>query len=237
MKSKFIVLILIHLLLFTFCKDKKKKIEPQTPSNSNPIILSGDYGTFLSTYYTSDFGNNVFVNDSTVQATFYDSPLAGHSNILAGTVTVNSTFLTPFSNNVYSKTNQINLKQLNWQISGNGSITATSFSYTPLHPSYTGSSSLPDTVTKSNGFSFNLTGITNNNKPVYITVGQSVAFTKTVTSIPSIVSVTPNDLSGFVINEPFSIRISIFNYSNITVNSVTYGINANRTYEKVCYIK
>jgi hypothetical protein len=237
MKSKFIVLILIHLLLFTFCKDKKKKTEPQTPSNSNPVILSGDYGTFLSTYYTSDFGNNVFVNDSTVQATFYDSPLAGHSNILAGTVTVNSTLLTQFSNNIYSKTNQINLKQLNWQISGNGSITATSFSYTPLHPSYTGSFSLPDTVTKSNGFSFNLTGITNNNKPVYITIGQSVAFTKTVTSIPSIVTVTPNDLSGFVINEPFSIRISMFNYSNITVNSVTYGINANRTYEKVCYIK
>jgi len=236
MKKELIILPVLLCLLFTFCRDKKKKAEPQTPSNSAPAALQGDHGTFVSTYYTNDFGTGIY-KDSTVQATFYDSPLAGHSNILAGTVTVNSTSLTPFTNNVYSKTNQINLKQLNWQISGSGTIAATSFSYIPVHPSFTGAAALPDTVTKANGFSFNLTGVSNNNQPVFITFGQSSSFTKTITTVPSIVSVTSNDLSGFVTNQPFIIRLSMINYSNITLNSLTYGINSNRTYEKACYLK
>jgi hypothetical protein len=226
------------IVFFTFCKKKDKASETASPTNSTTgsTVIDGDHGTFLSVYNTSKFGNLVF-GDSIVQASFYDAPGMNQNIINAGTVSLNSVTLQPYANNVYSSTNQINLKNMSWQISGSGTITATNFSYTPIHPTYSGDGALPDTVTAS-GFTFNVTGITNINEPVYIAISQgSAPITKTVTSVPSTVSLSSSELAGFVINQDFTIRLSLFNYSHITLNSHQYGINANRTYQKSCFLK
>ncbi len=233
---------LIVALFFTFCKKKEKSANEPTATNSTTSTSTttgdGDLGVFLSVYNTTKFGDNSLYLDSSVQASFYDSPLSTHTTITAGTVSVNSTTLLPFSNNIYSNTNQINLKNLNWQISGSGTITAGSFSYSPVYPGYTGSATLPDSVSKATGFSFTVNNITNTNKPVYIAIGQTgTPITKTVTTFPSTVSVSSSELAGFTSSADFTIRLSMFNYSNLTFNSKQYAVNANRTFLKYCYLK
>ena len=98
-------------MFFTFCKKKETTAEESPATNSttgSTTTGGGDYGVFLSVYNTFDFGNNSFFNDSTVQASFYDSPLSTHTTITAGTVSVNSTTLASVGNNIYSNNNQIN---------------------------------------------------------------------------------------------------------------------------------
>lgn len=237
MNKKVYILIFVIASFFTNCKKKEKTPETVATNTTTGFnVIDGDHGTFLSVYNTSKFSNWVF-GDSIVQASFYDASGMNQNTINAGTVSVNSVTLQPYANNVYSSTSQINLKSLSWQISGSGTITATNFSYTPTHPTYGGDGALPDTVTAS-GFTFNVTGITNINEPVYVTISQgSSPITKTVTFVPSTVSLSSSELAGFVINQDFTIRLSLFNYSHITLNSHQYGINANRTYQKSCFLK
>jgi hypothetical protein len=231
--KKLITLYIVLSVFFTFCKKKENTAE-QTPSTNT---TGADNGVFLSVYNTIEFGDHSLYSDSTVQASFYDSPLSTHTIVSAGTVIVNSTTLVPFLNNVYSSSNQINLKNLNWQISGSGTITAGSFSYNPVYPLFSGALLLPDTVSKGSGFTFTI-NITNSNKPVYMTIGQSgTPISRTVTSFPSTVNVSANELAGFTSNSDFTIRLSMFNYSNLTFNSKQYAVNANRTYMKYCYLK
>jgi hypothetical protein len=234
-------------LAFTACKKKESTPSNTTSTTGSSSTTGGattgglggaDYGTFLSVYNTTDFGAGLVYKDSVVQVSFYDSPLSTHTTISAGTVSVNGTNLLPFSNTIYSATNQINLTQLNYQYTGNGTITAGSFSHTPMHPTYTGYNALPDTVNKAAGFTFNVTGITTINNPIYITISQGATpITKTVSTIPATITITSTELAGFSANNDFYIRLSLFNYSSVTLNSFKYGINANRTYVKSCYLK
>lgn len=233
--KKIIIIIVFGLILFS-CK-KKDDAPTEANTSSNP---TGDYGTFTSVYNFFDFGSGSIFEDSTIQAKFYDTPNVTKTNISAGTVSVNTTALTMWTGPiVYNKMNGINMQSLSWQISGSGTIAATSFSYAPSYPKYSGQSALQDTVTKSMGFTLNINGISNTNQPTYITISQSGAstITKTVTGGSGTFTITPTDLSSFSNNNYLIIRLSMFNYSNISLNSKTYGINANRTHEKSCYLK
>lgn len=236
-------ILLFALGIFLFGCNKK---DPPAQSNasttgSTPVTSpTGDYGTFLSVYNSNDIGGGMTFADSTIQATFYDSPNTNKTNISAGTVSVNATELTLWTSSVvYNKMNGINMKILTWQIAGSGTIAPASFSYTPSYPQYTGQNALPDTVTKSAGFTLNVNGIANTNKSSYISIGQSGAstITRTVAANSATFTISANDLSSFSVNNYFNIRISMFNYANVSLNSKTYGINANRTHEKYCYLK
>lgn len=234
-----IILIIITFTFLLGCKKKESSPPANTTSSTGGApILSGDHGTFLSAYTTTDFGNNSFYLDSTVQASFYIAPSATNSIVSAGTVSVNNIVLSQYSNNVYNSSNQINLKTLSWQIAGSGTIAATNFSYVPVYPIYNGSALLPDTVTKTSGFTFSVTGISNVNDLVYITIGQSgTPITKTLTSTPAVVNVSTTELAAFSTGNGLFIRLTLFNYSYVTLNSKQYGINSNKTYMKYCYLK
>ncbi len=189
--------IVLASFLITSCK-KKDSAEPDTQKNITTTI-GGDYGTFVSTYNSYDLGNNIVYADSSVQAEFFDSPYSSHTNLSAGIVSVNGTTLNTISNYVYTSS-QVNLSNLNWQISGSGTITANSFYYTPSYPIYTGNNSLPDTVIKANGFSFNLNNLLNTNTATYITIAQSGVsseITRLVSQIPSVVTITASELQNF----------------------------------------
>jgi len=239
MRKSIIFFFFISMLIFVCCK--KKDSTPPPPANSTTTgntIIAGDYGTFLSAYEVMQFGNTFYI-DSVINGHFYDAPGINPTAISAGTVSVNGTTLDLYPNPyVYLKTNQINLKTLNWQISGNGTITAVSFSYNPVHPAYTGYNMLPDTISKSSGFNFVLTGISNSNGTIYVSISQaSISITRTAATSPATISLSPSDLANFIPGSDFNFRISLFNYSNITLNSKQYGINANRTFEKYIYLK
>ncbi len=235
-------LLLIFTLIFS-CKKKDTSASNETPAanTTGSAILGGDWGTFLSAYSTSKFLYGVY-EDSLINVNFYDSPLSTHSRIYGGTVSVNNTTVMFNSNgNIYASSNNINIKTLKWQVSGSGTVAASSFSYVPSYPVYTGANLLPgDTVLKSNGLNIVLNGISNTTHPTYIYVGQSnssATITRSISIIPSTITLNPTDLSVFASNYPISIRISMFNYSTLTLNNKQYGINANRDYTKECFLK
>lgn len=233
-----LVTIIAGSLLFTFCK-KKDKVAEQPSTNPTTVIPSGDYGTFTSSYNGYEFADGSVYLDSAVQASFYDSPLFGHSNILAGVVSVNSKTLNVISNNFYSLSNQVNLKKLVWEITGSGTVTAGTFSYVPVYPVFTGANTIPDTITKANGMSFDLSGIdqTNSNFNLLM-IGQGGAtITRTVTSGTQKISISSAELADFTAGAGFTIYLSLFNYTHIVFNNKYYGVNANRTFTKFAYIK
>ncbi|MES2678347.1 MAG: hypothetical protein V4635_00615 [Bacteroidota bacterium] len=234
------LLILSCILFFAFCKKKDGDPEPSpTPVTTGTLpSLNTDNGMFTSFYNEIKWPNLPTYTDSLVQATFFISPGSYNAHINAGTVSVNTTTLNLTVNNIYTTSIPINLKNLNWQVNGNGTISACSFSYSPLYPSYNGANSLPDTLIKANGMSFDLNGLTNGNSSVVFSVGQgSISVSKMITSVPSTISLSAAESGSFLTNADFTIRLSAINYSSVTLNGNKYGINAGRTYLKVCYLK
>ncbi len=133
---------------------------------------------------------------------------------------------------MFTRFERRNMKVLNWQVAGSGTITGGSFSYITTCPGYTGGNLLPDPVTKTNGFDFNVTAVINVNESVYVTIELNGTITKTVSASGGNASLSSSELSGYTSNSGFMIRLSFFNYSRITFNSQQYGINSNRTYQK-----
>jgi hypothetical protein len=230
----------IIILVTTFFACKKKESTP-IPTTNSTTSANGDYGTFLSAYNVSQLGSTFYM-DSTINATFFDSPLITHNNISAGIVSVNNTTLNATTSPInYYYTNNINFNVLSWQIAGSGAISATSFSYAPIHPSYTGYNVLPDTVTKSAGFNVVINGVSNTNQPVYVFIapisGSASVITKTIATAPATLNISSAELAAYTASNTISIKVELFNYSNITVNSKQYAINANRTFQKYLYLK
>ncbi len=228
------------ILIITFFACNKKDNSPSPVTNTAPSA-GGDNGTFLSAYNVSQLGNT-FYSDSSINATFFDSPYSPHSNISAGVVSVNNTTLNTTSSPIYYYyTNNINFNVLNWQIAGNGTFSATSFSYAPIHPSYTGYNVLPDTVTKSTGVNVVVNGVSNTNQPIYVyispTSGTGSVITKTIATAPATLNISSTELATYTASNTISIKVELFNYSNIIVNSKQYAINANRTFQKYLYLK
>jgi hypothetical protein len=238
---KKLILPAIIILFITLIACNKKESAPAPATNNTTTTVGGDNGTFLSAYNVSQFGTT-FYTDSTINATFFDSPYSTHNNISAGVVSVNNTTLNATTSPInYYYTNNINFNVLNWQIAGNGTISATSFSYAPTHPSYTGYNVLPDTVTKSVGFNVVVNGVSNTNRPVYIfiapTSGTGSVITKTIATAPATLNISSSELATYTSSNTISIKVEMFNYSNITVNAKQYAINANRTFQKYLYLK
>jgi hypothetical protein len=238
--KKYSVFIPIFVFLLSFCKKKDKNPEEPTPTpQSQP--LQGDMGTFVSEYNVYDYTVLGFgmAKDSSINASFYDSPYTTKTNIDAGTVTVNSTVLLKTASPLtYYRTNAINLRSLNWNISGSGTIAATSFSYVPNYPVYSGGNLLLDTAKKSTGFNISVASVSNYTGSVYLTIAQNTTcITATVSTFPSTVNITSSQISAFNTNDIFNIRLVMLNYSHITLNGNQYGINANTAYEKTVYLK
>jgi hypothetical protein len=239
--SGIISLSLILSFLFFSCRKKDKTEEPapaQTPSTTQ---LTGDWGTFLSSYGTNDYSYNggTIQSDSAVTASFYDTPQSGKTYIAAGTVSVNGVALIQ---NVgppiyYAKTNGPQIRTMNWNISGSGTISATSFSYIPSYPNFTGAVVIPDTVSQSAGFNINLGPISNLTNSISVTVFQTASVNKFLATTPGTVNISPTEISSFTDSTTFRVIITAINYSNATLNGKQYGINATRSYMKYVYLK
>jgi hypothetical protein len=239
--SRLISLSLFLSLVFFSCKKKDKAEEPvpaQTPSTTQ---LTGDWGTFLSSYGTNDYSYNggTIQSDSAVTASFYDTPASGKTYIAAGTVSVNGVALIQNAGPpiYYSKTNGPQIRTMNWNISGSGTISAASFSYVPGYPNYGGSIVIPDTVSQSAGFNITIGPVTNLTNSISVTVFQTASVNKFIATTPGTVNISPTEISGFTDSSTFRVIISAFNYSNATLNGKQYGINASRSYMKYVYLK
>jgi len=227
------------LLCLYSCKKEEKTKEAPIVNVTSPALA--DLGTFTSNYYTKNYsaiGGSIY-NDSSIYAAFYTDGTNSKTYLSAGTVSVNNILIPAFNNPIfYSKTNGVLIRTLNWHIGGNGTITACNFSYTPNYPNYEGQSLLPDSVNKISGINFTVSSVSNLTGSLILHIEQnSTDIIKTITTFPSIVSVTQNEMNSFNDSTFFNLRFSFINYSHITLNGYQYGINASRSYLKYVYLK
>src|ERR1043165_1108118 len=62
---------------------------------------------------------------------------------------------------------------MNWNISGSGTIAATSFSYVPSYPNLNGAITIPDTVSQANGMNISIGALSNITNSISLTVLQN----------------------------------------------------------------
>jgi hypothetical protein len=241
-------------LVFLFACGKKDT-SPTTPpantstgGNSTPSGLSvsnnDDYcGLETTILYKNQ--NGVITKDSSIYVAFYNAPASSstRSNVPGGTVTLNGT---PISFNtsgnyysIYPNTSIPISNTLNWNVTGSGTVTAFSQSFTASYPSYSGASYLPDSCSKSNGVTLNINGLSSNQPYAFIYIaGMNVSpVYKLIIGSSSFVTFSAAELASFPVNQPLSISLSLQNNFTAIHGGIKRGFSNRLDYIKQCYLK
>lgn len=218
---KKIALIAIPAILLmsslTSCDKAKEKITPTTPKVDTPKVTTGPApysptiagidGALIAIrmmYKVEQMGVNVDVASDIATAMFYDN--TGSNMVDGGNVSVNKINLEKQQNNSYNKmaTTGSTPSELeldggaSWNVAGNSSNNVPSFSYNfgSNFPSYT--ESLPATITKSSGLSFNFNASTvKNADSVYIAIiTNNKQVIKSYAATAGSVTISASDLSS-----------------------------------------
>lgn len=244
---KKIILSTIAILLVSFFSCKKKATTTAntstTTTTTGGIVPSsgGDYCDLQTTYRYTNIGGTV-TKDSMIFASFYAAPVSSvtPTYVVAGTVSLNGTNI-PYMNPSYfiASNPPINISgTLNWDITGSGTVTAFSQSFTASYPKYAGGNVLPDTCIKANGITINVTGVSNNLNSVVVSLYcGSASATKYILSSNGTVSFSPSDLSSFPVNSSLSIIINLSNVYSATLGGIKRGFSNTLQYTKFSYLK
>ena len=238
--KKLIYLLSVVLVIAVVFSCKKKKYEPApetttTPTSSLSQIISSSQTTY--NYYDN---GGVVTMDSVVMCVFFSGPNSS-SAVNAGTVTLNGTPLTN-SSNFYYDYNTFNLTGVqNFSISGSGTLTAFSHSYTASYPKYTGGNLLPDTCYKASGITLSITGISNLSplmwsKGVRIYQGSN-SVNKSLTPSANSVNFSSSELASFNVNNPITISVSLSNVHTFAQGSYNHMFGNTVEYRKYSYLK
>ncbi|MBP7810218.1 MAG: hypothetical protein KA163_13070 [Bacteroidia bacterium] len=242
--TKALSIVLILIISFS-CK--KKKDEPLPPSTNSSTTGAPTIGQITSSYMYIDqvsAGGGVSV-DSSSNARFSASQ-SSTLTVDAGTVTLNGVPFNNFSNSYSSPFSPIiNIKDAqNWSVSGSGTITAFSHSFIPSYAKYTGGNLLPDTCTKSNGLTVNISGLINSpslplqRAPIIVQVYQgSVFMYKTINGTSGTVNFSATELAGMTTGSFMNILIGFQNYKLEQFGGNGYQFNNSVYYMKYTYLK
>ncbi len=244
---KNIIIIILTISIFLSCKKKDNTTPTNNPSQPTTTGASttgiGVMGNLQSGYNTLDMGNGLYSYDSSVVASFYSAPSSPSlpTNIYVGNVSVNNKILQFNTGQGYyiDTTKNINMNQLVWNVAGSGTVTAFSHTHTAVYPKYTSSNiSSLDTCLKANGFTVNVSGITNTNANTTISVFQgSNSINKYITGSSGSVTFSSADLSAFSTNSFLSIYVFLINTSTVSIGSVSYDFTDTYAYYKFSYLK
>ena len=233
---------ILSVFAFTFllfsCKKKDKAPEPSSSANQvNPP--TGAYSNFQADYMFTDIGG-ILTKDSSVHVSFYTSPPSSSTSISyvnAGNVVFNGSTLN-YSSNYYSNSSPVAVGGvINWSVSGSGTVTAFSHSYTASHPKYSGGNLLPDTCIKANGITINVSGVTNSAQGVSVLLSQGSSIYKSLLTPTGNITFTSSELAVFNVNNPITITVSIGNYKTEILGGVSHGFSNNLFYSKIAYLK
>jgi len=230
-------------LLFLFSCKKKDTVPASTGAGTTGgTVSNGIYGNLQAGYIDFDYGAGVVSRDSSAIASFYAEPMSASipANIYAGTVTINGlpmTYNTP--QNYYDEsTHSANMQNLSWAATGSGTVTAFSYSYSPIYPKVTTPINVPDTCYKSSGISVSVNGITNSNGGALVYVMQSGSpLYKSIFTSSGTVNFSPTDLASFSTNSPIFIQVLLTNTIQQAVGSVKYQFTSTYTFMKYGYLK
>jgi len=97
-----------------------------------------------------------------------------------------------------------------WSVTGGNNIPAFTHTFTVTRPAYTGWTSIPDTIKKANGFSFNVTGLSSANE-ILVSISSSSYITKSFAGNTSAISFSSSELNGLAAS---SSALMILTFSN-----------------------
>ncbi|MBL7912397.1 MAG: hypothetical protein JNJ41_15155 [Bacteroidia bacterium] len=244
-KTIFSSCVLILLLVFS-CKKKETTTEepPATNSTTGTTTTTGGgaYSDMQTTYIVTDLLGTIS-RDSAIYANFYSSPVTSSSLSLvnAGAVTLNSISIPTLGLKYGIIFNSpVNLlSSLNWSVTGSGTITAFSHSFTPSYPKYSGGNLLPDTCSKLAGITLTISGVTNNIGNVVIVqlFGGSANSVKYILTSNGTISFTSQELASFPTNTNLSIQLGFANFTYATYSGIKHGFSNNLQYIKYAYLK
>ncbi len=219
MKKIAFTLIAISAVTIISCKKKEKDPEPipattTTPTNNYDgllysqelaIVNSGTIG-FTTGNSSAVFPSGGFYNSSSISDGFIGTA------VNAGTISVNSVVMKPTTQSsgiLYDDTTYaVHTTPLAWTVSGGSGIPTFNYTYTATKPSYTGWTSLQDTIKRSQNTTVPLTGITGADEIlVYIMSGSGMA-SKVLTGTSTNVVFTVSELSGLSASTSASIWVS-----------------------------
>lgn len=257
MKKNNVLMIIICVIIFGF-KTNKQIISSENSSVTDTIkTISGTFNSYFFTHIDA-LGNSSI--DSLNIVEFYPSAIDSQftSKVYAGIVTLNSkeilfnnTYLSYFQNdgssieNKSKNPNEINMRNLNWNVAGSSAITPFSFSLTPVYPDFN-PDNLPDTCTKSTGITLTLNMLSNTDPTMFISTATLMQDNGTIQTTKTInfsainintVFFSSSDLSAFNANSNIDIIISLQNYKYVSIGSQNYAYITSRHYKKDGFLK
>jgi len=248
--SLYLSTMIIMLGLLSSCKKltnvNKSNPVPPTPTITVPGVYDGSLVS-VRTFFSFDVTKfspiklpvavpPIDLQLETATALFYNG---GTSVVDAGAVSVNSFSLTKASNNAYFRNsfdagNYTSGLDMNfssgssWNVGGASAVTAFTYNHTDAFPSYSGLSSLPETINKSSNLSLNITSSNADSVFVAIISGSTTAsgsvikrYGPTATNITiSSADLAPLTTTGS--NGIAYLEIIPWRYKMVTLNSKNY---------------
>lgn len=224
MKNILLAITIITTLL-TSCK---KKEETSTPANATS---TSDPNTFIGVFISGTYTNNISGTTNIgygATARFYNQPssnIYGANEINVNNLSVNNYTLTNNNMFVYaliSPPSNINLTSDTWSVTGASGIP--SFSSTNNHsfPNCDDFNVIPDSVSKTAGYSFNISNVSNMTWGVVSFGVGSSAMTYTLSLGSNQINITPTQLAAMPIDTLGSINIQMQNAVTTTISGKNF---------------
>lgn len=213
--KKILFTITILSVLLSNCKKKEESPNPTTASST--LDPNTFVGVFITGTYTSNLAGTTS-QFSGVTARFYHQPSSNiyqANEITLGGVKVNNDTLTNFGVMGYqlmTPTTMTSLTVDTWSVTGGNGIQSFNHANNNPFPSCSNFNVLPDSVSKTNGYTFNINSISNMTWGV-VSFGDGVsnAFSYTLSSGTNTINITPSQLSAMATGTLGSINIQMQN--------------------------
>jgi len=250
MKKSLLYLILISSLIVS-CKKKDDAPAPVTPAPSGPPADGSPsnatqfYGIFTSGNYMSMVGGGPPITSVMARAYFSNQAIAYMYS--ASSIKVNNVYLNNDSlaynpvSKYYLPSYPVNLATETWSVNGANGIGSFNFTNNALQPSCSGYSNLPDSISKSVGFTVNINNVTN------FTYGSLLVFDGTgnisgyysvqLNAGDNVINVTPTNLSSVSTTTNGYMTIVLTNKSAYVFSGKDFQFCRESQYTKYIKIK
>ncbi|NTW23448.1 MAG: hypothetical protein HGA37_02010 [Lentimicrobium sp.] len=243
MKSKpniFILSLAFSVFLFTACDKTDETPDDTNNTNTSSFNYPDAFGVLVavkSISYTSVAGYEVPVEVNSASA-FFPTDAGATSFADAGTVSIEGKNLSKVQNNVYVYNDYIDpltLSNLQWSVTGNGSVPSFNKTVSRPIPTFSGFSSLPASVSKAAGLSIPMGSAlyAADSVIVLITSSNNQVAIKSFAGNAGSATFSAADLSALSTSNVGSISISPYNISTETISGKKYYFVNESSYLKM----
>jgi hypothetical protein len=250
MKKQILLVIALGLLVFGACKKKDSSPDtttttpPPPPADGSPSNATSYYGIFTTVI------NNHFdqpPSTSTLAFVWFGSQPSEFAYsavaVKVDQLRLNGDtmwYYTPLKN--YESWSPVNLAAETWSVNGANGIPSFSFNVTTTQPSCTNYTALPDSISKSAGFTMvinNVSNITSGDVFIYDGTGNlNGSYSPTLTTGNNTITVTSANLSGCVTgNTNAQISVVLSNKKAYTFGGKAFAFDRETQYTKKLKIK